>query len=306
MAEMIGGVRILDEDYPGKDLYSDGAVEDELLAIAQNEKPENFDRVAAERKSWPVLYHFSGIRQNILNWYPVGKEDKVLEIGSGCGAVTPCLAARAGEVTCVELSRKRSLVNAWRNRQYENITIRLGNFEEVEKKLDRDYTLVTMIGVFEYGCSYISSETPYTDFLKTAASHLAPGGRLVIAIENRLGMKYFAGCTEDHTGRFFDGIEGYPETDSARTFSRKELEDLLRSAGLDSFTFYYPYPDYKLPMAVFSDRRLPKPGELRMNMMNFDRKRLVLFDEASAFDALCGSGEFPVFSNSFFVEAVIR
>jgi hypothetical protein len=132
-----------------------------------------------------------------------------------------------------------------------------------------------MIGVFEYGCSYISSETPYTDFLKTAASHLAPGGRLVIAIENRLGMKYFAGCTEDHTGRFFDGIEGYPETDSARTFSRKELEDLLRSAGLDSFTFYYPYPDYKLPMAVFSDRRLPKPGELRMNMMNFDRKRLV-------------------------------
>ena len=305
MTETIGGVLLIDDDYPGTDLYSDGAVEDELLEIAKNEEPEEFDRVAAQRKSWPVLYHFSGIRQNILNWYPIGGSDRVLEIGSGCGAVTPALAERAGHVDCVELSRKRSLVNAWRNRRCDNIAIRLGNFEDVEKKLPRDYTRVTMIGVFEYGVSYISSQTPYVDFLRKAASHLCQGGRLLIAIENRLGMKYFAGCAEDHTGRFFDGIEGYPKSDYARTFSRKELEELLKEAGFTNWNFYYPYPDYKFPMTVFSDRRLPGPGELRMNMMNFDRKRMVLFDEAAAFDALAGSGEFPVFSNSFLIEAYV-
>lgn len=33
--------------------------------------------------------------------------------------------------------------------------------------------------------------------------HLAPGGRIVIAIENKYGLKYFAGCKEDHLGTYF-------------------------------------------------------------------------------------------------------
>ena len=36
--------------------------------------------------------------------------------------------------------------------------------------------------------------------------HLKKGGRIVIAIENRLGLKYFAGCAEDHLGTYFSGI----------------------------------------------------------------------------------------------------
>ena len=44
-------------------------------------------------------------------------------------------------------------------------------------------------------------------------------------------MKYFAGCREDHVGRAFEGIEGYPGTDSVRTFSRAELERLLDGRG---------------------------------------------------------------------------
>ena len=38
--------------------------------------------------------------------------------------------------------------------------------------------------------------------------HLTPGGRIVIAIENRLGLKYLAGCAEDHLGTYFSGIQG--------------------------------------------------------------------------------------------------
>ena len=66
--------------------------------------------------------------------------------------------------------------------------------------------------------------------------------------------------------------------------------------------FYYPYPDYKLPMAVYSDGWLPKKGELRNNLVNYDRQRMVLFDETRAWDALIGDGLFPLFSNSFLVD----
>lgn len=303
MTETIGKVKMTDDLYPGKDLYSDGAVEDELLEIAENRDPADFDRVVSERKSWAVMYHFSTLRQNILSWYPIRKTDRVLEVGSGCGAVTSMLAKKASSVTCVELSRKRSLVNAWRNREYDNIEIRLGNFEDVEKVLPRDYDIITLIGVFEYAAGYVSDPDPYPAFLRKVAAHLAPGGRILLAIENRLGLKYFAGCTEDHTGRLFDGIEGYPDAKRVRTFARTELETVMDQAGLQKRRFYYPYPDYKFPTAIYSDDYLPGIGELRSSRENFDRMRLVLFDESRAWDGIIRAGLFPVFSNSFFVEA---
>ena len=74
----------------------------------------------------------------------------------------------------------------------------MGNFQEIEKNLTEKYDYITLIGVFEYGESYIQSENPYVDFLKIISRHLKPDGKIILAIENRLGLKYWAGCTEDH------------------------------------------------------------------------------------------------------------
>ncbi len=134
----------------------------ELLEIAKScHTPEEYNQVIAERKSWPVMYHFSHIRGNIVSWLPITKEDKVLEIGAGCGAITGALAKKAGSVTCVELSRQRSLVNAYRNEDCDNVTILLGAFEEVEKTLTEKYDYITFIGVFEYAACYTDNENPF-------------------------------------------------------------------------------------------------------------------------------------------------
>ena len=123
----------------------------------------------------------------------------------------------------------------------------------------------------------------------------------MIAIENRLGLKYWAGCTEDHVGTYFEGIEGYPNTSGVKTFSRKELLDTIQAAGDFRTTFYYPYPDYKFPMSIYSDAYLPKKGELRDNFCNYDRVRMQLFQEPKVYDTLVDAGMFPEFSNSFLV-----
>lgn len=301
MEEKIGKVTLDLTWYPGEDLYSDGPVEEELLEIARTYKEEELNQVIAERNSWAVLYHFSHIRQNILEWLPIEKEHKVLEIGSGCGAITGTLARKAKKVTCIDLSKMRSTINAYRNQEYDNVKILVGNFQDIEKNLEETYDYITLIGVFEYSEGYIGTKEPYVEMIRRISRHLAPGGKLVIAIENRLGLKYWAGCTEDHVGTYFEGIEGYPNTSGVKTFSRKELLDTIQAAGDFRTTFYYPYPDYKFPMSIYSDAYLPKKGELRDNFCNYDRVRMQLFQEPKVYDTLVDAGMFPEFSNSFLV-----
>jgi 2-polyprenyl-3-methyl-5-hydroxy-6-metoxy-1,4-benzoquinol methylase len=300
--ENVGKVRLNLDDYEGRDLYSDGDIEEELLEIVQNYAPEQYQDVILERRSWPVLYHLSEQRENILNWYPFREQASVLEVGAGCGAVTGSLLDKVEKVTAIELSKRRSMINAERHRDSENLEIKVGNFNDVEQHLTQKYDYVTLIGVFEYAQLYMGCDSPYITFLDKINKHLKDDGKILIAIENRLGMKYFAGCKEDHVGICFEGIEDYPQTEGVRTFSRQELKRMFQNAGYKNMKFYYPYPDYKFPTTIYSDAFLPKKGELLNNIRNFDGDRWVLFDESRAFDGILSAGLFPEFSNSFFVE----
>lgn len=297
--QTIGKIKIDETFYPGEDLYCDGVVEDELLEIAKNYSPVEYPELIEERKSWPVLYHLSSQRENIVNWLPITKDMKVLEIGSGCGAITGALSKKAGNVTCVELSKKRSLINAYRHEECDNITIKLGNFKDVEPHLEKDFDCALLIGVLEYGASYIGGETPFENFIKTIRKHVKKTGTIVIAIENRFGLKYWAGCREDHSGDFFTNLEGYPTESCAKTFSHKELEQICKKAGERKVHFYYPYPDYKFMTTLYSDSCLPKVGELINNDRNFDRDRMKLFQESLVYDGIIKEGEYPFFANSY-------
>ncbi len=297
--EEIGKIKLDLTHYPGEDFYCDGDVEDEILEIAKNYASVEYPRIIEERKSWEILYHLSPLRENIVEWLPINRSMKVLEVGSGCGAITGALLKRAGEVTCVELSKKRSMINAYRHMEADNVTIHVGNFQDVEPDLPKDYDYICLIGVFEYAQAYIGSETPYDDFLRIIKKHLKSGGHIAIAIENKFGLKYWAGCREDHLGTYFSGIEDYPEGGVVRTFTREGLLSTAKRCGFREMQMYYPYPDYKFMTSIYSDRRLPRRGELSNNMRNFDRDRIQLFDEKRVFDTILKEGQFPLFSNSY-------
>lgn len=301
MTEMIGNVVLNLDCYEGQDLYSDGEVEEELLEIVKNQSSREFPRIIREKGEWPYLYHLSEQRTNIIGWYPMKPGASVLEVGAGCGAITAALVKMADRVVANDLSKRRSLINAWRNREAKNLELMVGNFNAVAQTLTEQFDYITLIGVYEYAESYMQEPDPYGVFLDKINRLLKEDGEILIAIENRLGLKYFAGCREDHKGRAFEGIEGYPTTSGVRTFSKAELEQMLQKNGYREYEFYYPYPDYKLPTAIYSDDYLPKKGELLNNIRNFDADRYVLFDEGKAFDGIIESGYFPIFSNSFFV-----
>lgn len=106
--EEIGKVRLDLKHYPGEDYYCDGEIEDELLDITKNYAEVEYPRIIEERKSWPVLYHLSALRENIVEWLPIDKDMKVLEVGSGCGAVRERLRGRPGSDLCGSIQKKKS------------------------------------------------------------------------------------------------------------------------------------------------------------------------------------------------------
>lgn len=297
--EETGKVRMNYDFYHGKDEYSDGDIEDRLLEIARSRK--NYEDILLDTDNWALLYHLSPIRKNLLEWYDFGKGKSLLEIGSGCGAVTGLFCQKLDHVVAIDLSKKRSLINAARNREAENLEIIVGNFEDIQ--LDEKFDYVTLIGVLEYSICYINSSSPFVDMLRKAKEYLKPGGKQIVAIENKYGIKYWAGATEDHTGRPFDGIMGYDGVDHVRTFSRSGLEKILKEAGYQDLQFFYPLPDYKLPLEVYSEKYLPKHYPISGNTPNYDRNRINLFNEEKAMNDLIKDGMFEQFANSFLVFA---
>lgn len=295
--EKIGNVRLNCQFYRGTDLYSDGDIEDKLLKIVLQD--DSFEETLAREDDWALLYHLSPIRENLLEWYDFGKGKSLLEIGAGCGAITGLFCRKCDRVVAIDLSKRRSTINAWRNKNADNLEFVIGNFEDIQ--IDEKFDYVTLIGVLEYSIYYIKSNNPFVDMLKRARSYLKPGGTLIIAIENKYGIKYWAGAREDHTGNLADGLMGYQGVDRVRTFSKEGLETLIAEAGLASPEFFYPLPDYKLPMEIYSQKYLPKTYPIIGNTPNYDRDRYSYFDEEIVMNELIRDGKFEMFANSYLV-----
>lgn len=228
--------------------YHDGVEEPltELFLVESDLRSTNTTLVA--KVDGPAqAFQVHAARANIVRGLDIPTTATVLEIGAGCGAVTRYLGERAAVVDAVEPARLRAGTARARTRDLPGVEVFLAEHRDVPPV--PTYDVVVVVGVLEYVGGGSADPAPYVDFLAHLASCLLPGGTLVLAIENKLGVKYLVGAPEDHTDRPFTGIEGYPGAAFARTFSRRELEDLARAAGLLPET-RVAFPDYKLTRTV--------------------------------------------------------
>ena len=288
--------------YKGNDNYSDGDVENEILRIIAENSPEGYTNAIAKNYSWPVYYHLTRTRRNLLNWYDFVSESDVLEIGCGFGAMTGLLCDRCKNVTAVELSQRRAMGALLRCREKKNLEIIVGNLNDI--KFTKKYDYITLIGVLEYQGRFTDSDNPYRDFLVKVRKLLKPNGKLLIAIENQYGLKYWCGAGEDHTGVPFDGMNQYLYTNQGiRTFSKGGLKNLIHESGFEHTYFYYPMPDYKLPTVVYSEEYLPKDEKMQ-NVKYYYAKNAdtLVANEKDIYKDLLDNHVFEFFSNSFLVE----
>ncbi|MCX7965059.1 MAG: class I SAM-dependent methyltransferase [Syntrophorhabdaceae bacterium] len=290
------------------DEYTDGS-EEYLFEIFKNIKNISSYPTELQRyiKDWPTQYHLSYKRTNLLegikelfnnNW-------KVLELGGGTGILTHWLGDFFQKVDVVEGSYKRAKIIRERLKGKKNVDVIVDDIRTID--FSEKYNLILLVGVLEY-VPYFSDTGDYSEtcriFLNKLTEYLKEDGFLLVAMENKLGAKYFAGCPEDHTGEIFYSLMGYPEH-APITFSKNEIENLLIKAGYEEITFYHLFPDYKFPVLFLRDDfyiyEVEPSGWLRGNFEDYSKKRLFLYPDVLLIDAFSKARLLQYFSNSFLI-----
>jgi 2-polyprenyl-3-methyl-5-hydroxy-6-metoxy-1,4-benzoquinol methylase len=235
--------------------YNDGD-ESELRILNAIQNASEIDSLSDELEKhcidWPSTYHLSKRRANLLRPFAANFKNKtVLEIGSGMGPITRLLGESGAIVLALEGTSRRAQATRSRTRDLDNVLVLSEKFEDF--KTDLKFDFITLIGVLEYSNLYTNAINPHLEVLSRCYEMLKPGGSLILAIENKLGLKYFAGANEDHVGIPMFGLENRYTANSVRTFGRVELKKLLSDAGFSSSQFNSPLPDYKLTTSVVSE-----------------------------------------------------
>ena len=270
------------------------------------------------------LYAFSPLRENLFEWVEFEPDSRILQIGSDYGSFTGILAERAGEVVVLDPRDENLEVNRLRHGERANVIYVRGDLrdqvqwkkEELAKlKAESDGNAAIGIGgrnaeLFKVYKPKAGAETdvkavmfqPFDyivlggflmeckkeeaeGLLREAADYLKPGGVMLAAVENETGVRYWMGAPKQENS--------YLESEFRSLFG-----ELTKTWG-GTFTMYYPVPDYRYPVAVYSDHYLPETGDVTNISKRYDGPGFWFGSEEEAMAKACQNGMFTKFNNSF-------
>lgn len=290
--------------------YSDGdAAEQRLHEIlsSASDLSSNSNELQSRIVDWPTEYHLSATRANLLRALDLTGVRRVLELGCGCGAITRYLAEQPEiAVDAIEGSRVRAELAALRCAGMQNVNLFVANFNDMQLP-DNHYDLVVFVGVTEYAGRFadgLTDQAALDALLQTAKRVSADTGVTLIAIENRVGLKYLLGANEDHYAAPYIGIDEYPDRDGIRTYSKPEWNARIQASGYQQSEFLYPFPDYKVPTVVLSDPTLNSvDADVLSDISSRDYGSGFSMgeQEASLWTALLNAGTLGDHANSFMI-----
>lgn len=265
-----------------------------VLNLVEEYETEYFDGLIPDSSDWEIFMNLSRMRNSLLNWYPFKKSSHILEIGGGYGALTGILCDRGARVVSTEDSMIRARILNKRYTKRENLEIHVCTINSLSIKEKFDYIVLNDMAEEESG-GVVKKLIRLCEFLN-------PEGKILMTAENRYGLRYFCGETDENIKVPFEGINKYPEGCSKYLLSRQELIDRIKAAGFKEYKFYYPLPDHKLTQVVYTDDYMPH-GSIRDRVISYCRKpeNLVAVEDR-IYDDLIHNNVLNFFSNSFLIE----
>jgi SAM-dependent methyltransferase len=307
-ATLEAGCRVLSPgDSPGSEEAAGHAGLRALLTMVEGatDRSSGSVELAEAAGDWPATVALAPGRANVVRGLDLPPDATVLEVGCGCGPVTRYLGEHCAVVDALEADAAQAAVARARTRDLSGVEVFVGTLDDVPPV--PAYDVVVVVGVLERVGGGTPDPEPYLSFLRSCHAVLRPGGTLVLAVGNPLGVKYLSGAADEHTGRPFDSLEGYLLGSPARSFPRRALEQLLQAAGFRTEVLA-SFPDHLLPRTIMSDTLFRAAGQLAEAMPRFPspdhtNARLQLADEAQTWRSLVAGGAAEYFANSFVVLA---
>lgn len=272
-----------------------------LHAVKENHT-EDFSHYLEGSDSWWIFYHLSGMRNALFGWYDFEPDAEILEIGGDFGALTGLFCDRCRHVTVTEERMYRAQAICERYSQRENLKVYAGRFCDMQACFVGKFDYVVIVGGLEKQGYGWSDQAPYVQFLRLVIDCLKPGGKILLAADNRYGLRNFCGARNWQTGKPFDGINRFPNGTEKYEFRKPELEEIIKKAGILEYKFYYPLPDYRLAQLIYTDEyQNAQHVAERLEFYDMDQSTL-LVAERNLYEDVIEQGALPFFSNSFFVE----
>lgn len=177
------------------------------------------------------------IKKGLLRWYDFKVSGRAMYIGKRDDALAEELTEHLPEVICEDVDR--TIQDDWQQ-EYAGYFDYIVSVADLEKWKGPENVLVC-----------------WKNLLK-------PDGRMLLGMNNRLGLRYFCGDRESYTGRSFDGIENYrrvyvknQDTFQGRMYDRASLTRMLRDSGWQSFQFFSVLTDLENPSHIYAGDFLP-------------------------------------------------
>ena len=223
--------------------------------------------------------------KSLIGWYEFNKGKRALFISGGLpeGEVLIEVLQEAGlKVDCLEI---RKILKLARN----------------QEKAEPLYDYIVGFGILE------KTQDPGA-FLTMLKTLLSPEGRILLGLDNRIGMRYFVGDKDAFTGRCFDGIDNYFFVDNlggeskGHAYTKAEVERMLDDAGLDSRRFYSVMPVLENPRLLFAEDYSPEEElDIRVDAQ-YRSPDTVFLDEEKIYRTMVDNGLFHIMANGYLLE----
>lgn len=246
-------------------------IDDEIQMILK-EHHGNIRQVLAENQRLDYLYALSDQRETLLEWYDFNPEAELLQVGADYGAMTGLFRGSVGQVTVLDADANALETVKLRYPVARNIRYVESALTTYADQAEAAYDYIVFAGTLQ---------APYEENIEAAKSLLKPDGVLIVAVANSLGMKYWAGSAREENA-----------------LSKKRLKELLPE---ENSRFYYPMPDYRTPVSIYSDSYLPKKGDLTRTVPAYDYPSYHMMDMGEGFDEVCEAGLFDLYANSYLI-----
>ncbi len=192
--------------------------------------------LAAHARHARLRPHLSRARASVLSVVRLRPGVRVLQIGAGTGAVTRALSERGMHVTALEPDPERVRLTALRCEGMP-VEVVAGGVADLQER--RPFDLVLAL---DEPTSALRDDPP----MAALVSLLAPGGALLLAVGNLLGLPRLF----DAAG---DGLEGKSGA------VRRRLSQHLDEVGLPDQRWFHAFPDHHYPARILTATAYEQP-----------------------------------------------